>query len=371
MTLRADRILLVLPSLERGGAERVMLQLARSFHADGREVHLAVLAGGGPLRVEVPEAVVLHELVDTTQTGKSFVLARKAFPRLVLLMRKLRPQAVLSTVTGTNILTVLACMGSRLRLRLALREAASTINAKHALIRWAMSILYRRADIIIAVSGGVADDLLKLGIPSEIIQVLHNPVDKERLIHLSRVGPDAPYVDGGRYIIALGRLAEQKGYSTLLRAYHASNVRSSHYLVIVGGGEQRAMLESMVCELKLGDRVVFTGALDNPFRILADAELLVLSSNWEGCPNVLLEALALGVPVVSTDCPHGPRELLENGKYGRLVPVNNPAALAHAMEAELAEPSPGADCAMAKHNTHSIASRYLSWLDDMSGKLKS
>jgi glycosyltransferase involved in cell wall biosynthesis len=359
---RADRILLVLPSLERGGGERVMLQLARSFLAAGRDVHLAVLLGGGPLRGEVPDAVVLHELVPAGH-ARGFWLVWQAFPKLISLMRSVQPGAVLSTMTGTNLLTVLACERSHGHARLVLREASSLVNAPGFFKRGAMRWLYPFADMVVAVSMGVAEDLRGLGIPDDRIRVIHNPADPERLRHLAGVGPALPSLEGVPYVIALGRLTKAKDYPTLLRAYAASKLRHSHRLVIVGEGEERADLERLICELGIAERVLLAGALDNPFRMLAGAALLVLSSRWEGYPNVLLEALALNVPVVATDCQHGPRELLGGGGCGRLVPVGDAAALAHAMDEEVSTPPLSAGAVVIGHAPRMIASRYLAVLD--------
>ena len=360
---RADRILLVLPSLERGGGERVLLQLARSFLAAGREVHLAVLLGGGPLRGEVPNTAVLHELIDADKGTKGLGLVWRAYPKLVSLLRAIEPQAVLSTMTGTNLLTVLACMRARIGSRLVLREASSLVNARSAFKRQAMRRLYRRADKVIAVSNGVAEDLRGLGIPDDRIRVIHNPVDRERLRHLAAAGPLLPDAEGKPYVIALGRLTEAKDYPTLLCAYAAGALRHDHRLVIVGGGEERAKLENVARELGIADRVLLAGALDNPFHVLADAALLVLSSRWEGYPNVLLEALALNVPVVATDCRHGPRELLDGGRRGRLVPVGDSIALARAMDEEIADPLCSCGDVVAGHAPQMIASCYLAALD--------
>src|SRR6185437_11489801 len=338
MAAQAQRILLVLPSLERGGGERVLLQLARSFLAAGREVHVAVLVGGGPLRGDVPDAAVLHELIDADRVAKSFTLAWRAFPKLASLLRTVEPKAILSTMTGTNLLTILACIRARVGARLVLREASSLVNARSIFKRQAMRWLYRKAGSVIAVSNGVAEDLRGLGVPSDRIRVINNPVDQKRLRHLAEVGPTLPNLDGVPYVMALGRLTEAKDYPTLLRAYSASKLRHSHRLVIVGEGEERAKLESVVRDLGVADRVLLAGALDNPFHVLADAALLVLSSRWEGYPNVLLEALALDVPVVATDCRHGPRELLGGCCRGRTVPVGDSIALAHAMDEEIADP---------------------------------
>jgi len=359
---RADRILLVLPSLERGGGERVMLQLARSFLAAGREVHLAVLLGGGPLRGEVPDAVVLHELVPAGH-ARGFWLAWQAFPRLISLMRSVQPGAVLSTMTGTNLLTVLACKRARTGSRLVLREAASLVNVKSSLKRLMMRWLYPRTDGMVAVSAGIARELVCLGVAENRIQVIHNPVDAEKLRRLAVGGLPLNLRDKTPYIVSIGRLAEQKDQQTLLKAYALSPLCETHRLVIVGEGNQRPYLEQLGRDLGIDGRLLLLGAMDNPYPILAGASLHVLSSRWEGYPNVLLEALALGVPVVSTDCPHGPRELLDNGRYGHLTPVADVNALACAMAAELAQPCSDRDRILRSHDQGAIASRYLSLLD--------
>lgn len=364
---RADRILLVLPSLERGGGERVLLQLARSFLAAGREVHLAVLLGEGPLRGEVPPDAALHELVSGR--AKGFALARRALPKLVSLMRSTQPDAVLSTMTGTNLLTTLARMRAHSRARLVLREASSLVNVRSMLKRRAVRWLYRRADTIIAVSSGVAEDFRSLGLPGERIRVIHNPVDRENLRRLADLGPALYESEVTPYVIALGRLTRAKDYPTLLRAYADSQLRHSHRLVIIGEGEERATLEDVIRQLCIADRVLLPGALANPYRVLAGASLLVLSSRWEGYPNVLLEALALGVPVVATDCPHGPRELLGGGCYGRLVPVGDLVALAQAMEEECGHPANTLDELVARHQAGFVASCYLDVLDGVTPRL--
>lgn len=371
MAARADRILLVIPSLERGGGERVLLQLAGSFLAAGREVHLVALLGGGPLRPFVPDAVIVHELIDPDDSLKGFALAWRTFPKLVSIIRTLKPHAVLSTMTGTNLLTVLACMRARIHTNLVLREAASLINTQSALKRQAMRWLYRYADELVAVSAGVARDLRGLGLAGKRVHIIRNPIDVERLRYLAEKGRPLPNHGDEPYVVSLGRLAEQKDHPTLLSAYAASTLRTSHRLVIVGGGEWYGRLKHITDELDLADRVLFTGAMDNPYRVLAEAELHVLSSRWEGYPNVLLEALSLGVPVVSTDCPHGPREILDGGRYGRLVPVGDVAALTLAMEEELKQPSSGVEAVPANHCLQVISSCYLDLLDGNSGERKS
>ncbi|WP_172461871.1 glycosyltransferase [Dyella jiangningensis] len=363
MAIHAHRLLLVLPSLEQGGGERVLLQLAGSFLAAGRDVHMVALLGGGPLRSLVPDAVTLHELIDADDAPRGLALAWRVFPGLVSLIRSVRPDAVLSTMTGTNLLIALACMRAGIRTRLVLREASSLVNTKSALIRHAMRWLYRQAHELVAVSAGVAQDLRTLGLSKDRIHVIRNPVDVDRLRQLAAVGVPKAIQDNGPYVVSLGRLTEAKDFPTLLRAYASSRLRGSHRLVIVGDGEQRANLKNLSRDLGVADRVLLMGAMDNPHGVVAGAAMHILSSRWEGYPNVLLEALVLGVPVVSTDCPHGPSEILDGGRYGRLVPVGDVAALAGAMDAELGQPLPAVETLLIAHNHQVIASHYLALLD--------
>ncbi|HEX7325144.1 MAG TPA: glycosyltransferase [Rhodanobacteraceae bacterium] len=363
MAARAKRIMLVLPSLGRGGGEHVFLQLAGQFLDAGREVHVVALLGGGPLGTCVPHGATLHELADTGSRSHGLALARRSLPKFVSLLRDARPDAVLSTMTGANLLVALAHRRARSDARLVLREASSLVNVRSALKRRAMRWLYRRADALVGVSAGVAQDLRSLGLDVSRIRVIHNPVDAMRLRQLAAAGPTVESLAGVPYIVALGRLTAAKDYPTLLRAFAASTLRHSHGLVVVGGGEARENLEALARELGLAAHVLLLGAMDNPYRVLAGASLFVLSSRWEGYPNALLEALALHVPVVATDCLHGPREILAGGRYGRLVPVGDARALARAMDAELAAPSARGDDVVVAHAPRDIATQYLALLD--------
>lgn len=357
-----QRIALVLPDLRLGGAQRVLLLLAKEFLATGRQVDIVSLVDDGQLIADLPAGVAYRAL---TQRGKSrgAWLAVTAIPGLIRYLREQRCDAVLSSMTGTNLLTVLAHIRSGRRGRLVLREAASIDNTRSRMTRWLMRRLYRRADNLLAVSTGVADDLVQLGLDERAIRVVHNPVDAGQLRMLAAEGKPLSALRGEPYIVSIGRLTEQKDHRTLLRAYATSALRLSHRLVIVGEGEERLALEALAHELGIQDRFDLPGALANPYRVLKDAALHVLSSRWEGYPNVLLECLALGVPVVATDCAAGPRELLEGGRYGRLTPVGDCMALAQAMAAELQQPTQGVDELLKTHRPELIAKRYLAVLD--------
>jgi glycosyltransferase involved in cell wall biosynthesis len=201
---------------------------------------------------------------------------------------------------------------------------------KNAGMRWS----YRALDGLIAASQGVAEDFVHItNIPSENIHVIHNPVVKP---DLSRRGPNSvnhPWFrpESPPVILGAGRLARQKDFRTLIRAFARVHAERHYRLVILGEGNDRAPLEALAVKLGLKDDIDLPGFVTNPFAYMSKAALFVLSSAWEGFGNVLAEAMALGVPVVSTDCPSGPREILQDGRYGPLVPVGDACALAKAM----------------------------------------
>ncbi len=197
---------------------------------------------------------------------------------------------------------------------------------------------YPWADGIIAVSEGVADDLAQLiKISRKRIQVIYNPIVTAEMFEKSRALPDHPwFLSGGPpVLLAVGRLTKQKAFDDLIKAF--AMVRKNHIvrLIILGEGEDRLSLEGMIKELNLEQDISMPGFLPNPYPFMAHAAAFVLSSRWEGLPTVIVEAMALGTPIISTDCPSGPCEILSGGKFGQLVPVNDPAALADAIVTNL------------------------------------
>ena len=197
-----------------------------------------------------------------------------------------------------------------------------------------MRLTYRSADTIIAVSNGVADDLsTMLKLKRNQINVIYNPVVSEHLIKNSREPVDHPWLTSNKVpvILGVGRLTEAKNFNALIHAFSIVVASIPARLIILGEGEQRDSLETIIDQLNLADQVDLPGFTNNPYPYMRCADLFVLSSIWEGLPTVLIEALSCGTKVVSTDCPSGPREILENGKWGTLVPVNNAEELANAM----------------------------------------
>ena len=201
--------------------------------------------------------------------------------------------------------------------------------------------LFPYASHFVAVSRGVADDLaMTVDVPGDRITTIYNPVVTPNLHIKAAETPDHPWLrnDSAPIILAAGRFEKQKDYPTLIRAFARVSVRRPCRLIILGEGSKRTEIEGLVQEFNLTDRVSLPGWAENPFAFMARASLFVLSSRWEGLPTVLVEALACGCPCVSTDCPSGPAEILQDGEFGVLVPVGDSEALAEAMERVLDAP---------------------------------
>ncbi|MES1925762.1 glycosyl transferase group 1 protein [Salinisphaera sp. T31B1] len=199
--------------------------------------------------------------------------------------------------------------------------------------------LYATADALLAVSSGVADDLSQTAnVPRESIHVIHNPVVTDELREKAKLEPSHPWcLDTGLdVILAAGRLAPEKGFDQLVDAFaRLAESRPALRLLIVGEGPERCVLASKIADLSLEDRVALPGWVDNPYALMSHSRVFVLSSLFEGLPVALIEALACGCKVVANDCPSGPREILDDGRYGELVSVGDESALAEAIAAEL------------------------------------
>lgn len=338
MTPGLPRVALLLADLGAGGAERVVLMLAREFIAVGVSVDLVVLRRSGELLAEIPDGVRLVALTDATDRGKPRRLALAAFLPMLRYFRRERPVAVLSTLTGTNLFALLTRALSGVDARLVLREAAPLSNSASWRRRVLMRVGYRHADRVVAVARGIANDLSSLGVPASKLRVINNPVDLAGLRARAAAELVVPGLDARRLplVLSVGRLAVQKDYATLIRAFARMRQSIAAQLLIIGEGPCRAELEALVLELGMNDAVFLPGHARNPYPAFRHADVFALSSRSEGFPNVLLEALALGVPVVATDCDYGPREILGGGDLGGLVPVGDVDALADALAKQLA-----------------------------------
>jgi glycosyltransferase involved in cell wall biosynthesis len=336
---REGRLAIVARSLGGGGgAERAMVNLARAFARRGHRVDLVLRCREGHFLREVPPAVRVVDL-----RARSGLLATL---RIARYLRRARPDAMLVTGLYTNIAALLGLRlaGTGTRTVISVQNHLSTQVAGDPtlkLVPAASRRLFPRADRIVAVSQGVADDMGRcLGVPAERVTTIHNPLVSSRLAERKAEPPSHAWLrDGGPpLVLGMGKLRPQKDFATLIRAFALVRARRPVRLLIGGEGPERSALLRLARELGVADDVDLPGFLDNPYACMARAAVFVLSSAWEGLPSVLVEAMACGCAVVSTDCPSGPAEILEQGRYGPLVPVRDPVALAEAIARTLEQP---------------------------------
>ena len=335
MMARRPDLALFLPRLERGGAERVILDLAAVLTSDGLDVDLVLASVGGALDRDLPNGVRRVDL--RAQRTLAALLPLRGY------LRRERPRALLATLEHANVVALLASRGLS-GTRVCVREAnTASHDLAHGGLRQRVLLplmrgLYRRADAVIAASEGVANDLVEhLRVPHERLQVIANPVLTPRVWELASAPPPHPWFadDGPPTVLAVGRLTEQKRFDVLLRAFATASAQHPCRLVILGEGERRTDLEGIASKLGVADRVALPGFMENPFACMARCAVFVLSSAWEGLPNALIQAMALGAPVVATDCRSGPREVLDAGQHGALVPVDDVGAMSDAIVAAL------------------------------------
>lgn len=334
------RLGLFVPTLQGGGAERVILNLAGGLIRKDREVDLVLCQAEGALRDAVPEGVRLVNL------GAGGVTA--AIPALARYLRAARPVGLLAAMDHANLAAILARRLSRVRTRIVAsvhvdltRLAGAEGQVKVRLVHVARKWLYPLADAVVAVSDGVADELARsTRLRRDRITVIHNPIVTPELLAAAGQVPDHPWFRASEppVVLAVGRLEPQKDFATLLRAFALLRRRRPARLVILGRGSMQAVLQEQARSLGVEGDAWFGGFQANPHQFMRAAGVLVLSSAYEGFGNVLVEALACGTPVVSTDCPSGPAEILGQGRYGRLVPVGAEVEMAAAIEATLAAP---------------------------------
>ncbi|MGH8572235.1 MAG: glycosyltransferase, partial [Gammaproteobacteria bacterium] len=280
------------------------------------------------------------------------------------------PAAVISAIGHANVVSIWGRRMAGVRTR-AVVTVHTTITSdirneptwKGRACAWAEPLALRRADAVIAVSQGVADDLIgKLDVPGSLVRVIPNPAITPELLESSAIRPDHPWLTAGGppLVVAVGRLNYAKDFATLLRAFAVVRSTRPARLLILGEGEERAALEALVRTLGVARDVQMPGFVEHPAAYVRHAQLFVLSSVIEGLPTVLIEALAVGANIVSTDCESGPREILDGGRLGRLVPPRDPSALASAMLEAFESPSPRASvAAIARYSRDTVIEEYL------------
>lgn len=328
-----EKIAFFLPSLAGGGAEKIALNLAIGLTERGMSVDIVLAEARGEYIKNVPASI---RIVGLGKTRPLF-----AVPRLVRYLKTERPRILFATIINANIAALLAVRLSGLAIPCVVREASTlSIDLAHSsafnhfIIPRLLAWVFPKARAIVAPSYGVADDLAWVtGLPRQSIHVIYNPVVTNILLERSRQSVSHPWIQNRDVpvIIGMGRLTPQKDFGTLIRAFARVRAQLPARLIILGEGEDREFLEDLCQSLGVAKDVDFAGFVANPYAFLSRAALFVLSSRWEGLPGALIEALACGAKVVSTDCPSGPREILDGGAYGQLVPVEDDSAMAIAM----------------------------------------
>ncbi|MFZ0450471.1 MAG: glycosyltransferase [Desulfatiglandaceae bacterium] len=323
-----------------GGVERMILNLLKGL------VDLGVPLDLIPVKMESTHLGALPPSVRVMDLGASHTLS--SLPGLIRYLKSERPAAILAAKDRANQTAVMAHYLAGVPTRLVLRMGTTLSGAMAGRSRikqrfWylRMRLLYPHADAVVAVSRGVADDLeTRAFLPPSLLRVIENPVITPELLTMANEPVDHPWFreKDCSVIIGVGRLTRQKGFMTLVRAFAKVRKSRSCRLVLLGEGRDRPRIEKLTGELGITGDVDLPGFVKNPYAYMSKAAVFALSSAWEGSPNVLTEALALGTPVVATDCPSGPREILENGRYGPLVPIGDPAALADAILSTLDSP---------------------------------
>ena len=329
-TDRRPDIALYLPNLHGGGAERMMVNLSRGFAQRGVHIDLVLAAVEGPYLAHVPSDV---QVVDLASSG-----VMSSLPKFVRYLRRARPQTLLVTLNHAAVVALLAVRFAGVPTRVFVRESnmmfpGDVKSLKVKTLRFSVKRLYPWAAGHIGVSEGVSRDVQRFAsVSPEKVHTIYNPVVTDDLKQQAQAPLNHPWfsADAPPVLLAAGRLTKQKDYPTLIRAFAEVRALRPARLMILGEGEQRAELEALIAALGLQGDVSLPGFVDNPFAYMAQADLFVLSSAWEGLPGVLIQAMACGCPVVSTDCPSGPREILEGGRYGPLVPVGDVQGLADA-----------------------------------------
>lgn len=337
-----------------GSRERVMFRLADRLIEEGASVDIVVSAPGSSWRREMAANTRLVDLANPlVRPLPNLARIMLSPPALSRYFRREHPDLAMTLSIPTALAALTAARWAKAETKIVVRQSNVVHiegSARYGAVdrRWRdplIAKLYPDAEAIIAVSEGVADNLKHLpGIDPKRVHPVANGILAGEVDRLAAELINHPWLEvqpaAVPVITAVGRLVSKKDYGTLLHAFQRVTKERDVRLLILGDGKERRRLEALASELEIADAVDFAGRVANPFAYLARSSLYVLSSTYEGMPSALIEALACGCPAVSTDCPSGPSEILENGNYGRLVGIGDVDSLARAMLDTLGNPPP-------------------------------
>lgn len=353
MRQRRLHIAVFIYALTAGGATRRTMTLAGEFARRGHRIDLVLVSGDGPLANEIDSRInvivldsALIRLADLVGGRSRKRRIKASVTALARYLKRTRPDVLMSAANHVHLTALVAKQLAFRRVPLVLRVSnhltqshMGSAKRRRPARLWFARRAYAWADAAIAVSSGIADDLIEhTAIPESCITKVSNP--SQIPVETAAEPFDHPWfaADAPPVVLAAGRLAPAKDFETLVRAFARVISDRPARMVLLGEGKQRARLETLIRDLGLEEVVLLPGFVSNPFQWMSRAAVFVLSSAWEGSPGVLIEAMACGCPVVSTDCPSGPAEILESGAYGRLVAVGDDEALAQAILATLDAP---------------------------------
>lgn len=324
------KLIFIIPSLVGGGAEKVLIEIIGHLDAEKYAISLVLFEKKGVHLLAIPDYVKIYDLKKKN---------RYNFFKIILLLarlfREIEPDTTLSFMSYTNIIAILSKFLSGRKFKLVISiHIYLVLQLLYARSRKIKEFFYRRlfnyANFIIVPSVGIKSHLVKVfNLKQERIKIIYNPIDLFKIDKLEKEGLDNDAL--GKYILAVGRLTKQKGYPYLLRAYSLIYKGIKEKLVILGEGEDEKKLRQLAKDLGIQERILFLGFQNNPYKFMKNASVFILSSLWEAFAIVIVEAMACGVPAISTDCPSGPSEIIINGKNGILVPPADEKAMAEAM----------------------------------------
>jgi glycosyltransferase involved in cell wall biosynthesis len=333
------KVLFFISSLAGGGAERVTVDILSHIDKDKIDPTLLLLYpfNASPYKEYLPEDVRVSVV---ERKSDSFLEKVNHVIHFMEAVRREKPQVIVSALTHNNIMAILAGIVFSIRVitceHITLGDMIRTREGRRILglpVTPLVKILYRFADQIVAVSEGIRDNLVEeFNAPADKIKVICNPIDFKRITELWTISPEHPFFEErAPVVVAAGRLVSQKGFDILIKAFCMVLSEMDVRLIILGEGSEAESLKKLSEDRGITSKVSFVGFQKNPYNFLSRADLFVLSSRYEGLPMVMLEAMACGIPVVSTNCRSGPREILQNGRCGLLVPVGDVNALSEAI----------------------------------------
>lgn len=338
---KSPDIALFIPSMSGGGAERVFSVLANAFCTQGLQVDVVLVDATGTFLSVLDERINIIDLKKSSASASLFSLARY--------LKTARPVALLSALDYANVTAMVAWQlaGKPCRIYLSEHSTPSMLIRQTSLfIRVVLPSLmkhfYPLANHIVAVSDGVAADLSAfIQMPAQSIRTIYNPVDLSQIRRAAALELSDIWFEQGEVpvFLAVGRLSAEKNFSMLIKAFEHCRASNRCRLLILGEGPERFALEQQIANSRFQEDIRLAGFCSNPYAYMRSAAALVLSSNTEGLPTVLMEALACNTQIIATDCPHGPKEILQQGRWGTLVPVGDALVLAQSMSAFLQQPS--------------------------------